>query len=60
MELSDLKLEVAKLLVTDYSFSPEDAESEVESSVKGHPEMWSENAVPKDLAEFLASDENDD
>lgn len=60
MNLQDLKETVIKLLVSDFEFLMEEAETAVEESSSEDPAIWSENADPEDLANFLASDEVDD
>lgn len=60
MDLDTLKEEVSKLLILDHDFGIEEAEEAVRDSIADHPNFWSENADPKDLANLLASDDNDD
>lgn len=57
---NNLKGNVATLLVTAHDCTIEEAEDLVGKSYASKPEIWSENADPKDLANFLASDGNDD
>jgi hypothetical protein len=56
----ELKDAVVKLLVTEHEFLIEDAEEAVAESFSTKPELWNENADAKDLANFLASDGEDD
>lgn len=60
--LNTLKEEVSKILVADYDFTVDEAEETITNSLEayGSENMWNDNAIPADLAEFLASDENDD
>lgn len=60
MELDTLKETVIKLLITDHGFTIDEAEESVSESMRLKPELWGENSDPNDLANFLASDENDD
>jgi predicted RNA polymerase sigma factor len=59
MELEVLKKEVVSTLVSYHEFTFEEAEEAVGESVKDNEEIWNENAIPKDLATYLASDENE-
>jgi hypothetical protein len=60
MTVDELKTEVSKILVVEYDFLENVADSTVEEAVKEEPGMWNENADPKDLAAYLnALDEND-
>ena len=59
-EMEELKESVVKILISKYDFLPEDAASTVDESVRKNSEMWNENADENQLAEFLASDEDDD
>jgi hypothetical protein len=56
--LETMKDEVVKLLMADHDMSIEDAEELVEDSVSDSGNLWNENAEARDLANFLASDEN--
>lgn len=60
MNFEDLKTEVAKLLVTNYDFLTEEADSAVEKSVAENTDMWNDNAEASDLANYLASDDDDE
>ena len=60
MNFEDLKTEVAKILVTKYDFLTEEAESAVEESVAENTDMWNDNAEASDLANYLASDDDDE
>lgn len=60
MERDELKETVFKILVSEHDMSTEDAEEAVETSLNSRPELWHENTDPKDLANFLASDDDDD
>lgn len=59
MELEELKAAVNKLLLSQHDFEPEDAEEMIEQSAVESPHIWNENAIPEDLANFLASGEAD-
>jgi len=59
-ELVTLKDEVVKLLMSNHDFSIEEAEEAVKDSTTSHPDMWNENADAGNLADFLASEDNDD
>lgn len=60
--LEMMKDSVEKLLVSDYDFTLEEAEETVNESFAADTNevIWHENADPKDLAKYLASDEYDD
>lgn len=60
MERLELKSAVIELLQKEFDFTVDDAEEAVNDSCDSRPELWHENAEPSDLANFLASDENDD
>ncbi len=60
MDIEELKEAVIKLLLTDHDFEMDEASEVVETSATEKPHLWDENVDPKDLAEFLASDDNDD
>ena len=60
MELDELKAEVEKLLLDKHDFEPDEAEEMIETLVSENPHFWNENAIPEDLANLLASDEDDD
>lgn len=51
---------VIKLLVSNHDFDLDEAEEKVETSVVENEDMWNENAVPEDLAKYLASEESDE
>lgn len=57
---TELKAAVNKLLLNEYDFEPEEAEETIEQSSSEKPLIWNENAVPADLAKFLASGEAGD
>lgn len=58
--ISNLKGNVATLLVTEHDCTIEEAEDLVGKSYASKPEFWSDKADPKELANLLASDENED
>lgn len=58
--VEDLKADVVKILVAEYDLLLEEAEEKVNESFANNPDIWNENAEAKDLAEFLASDDDDD
>jgi len=58
--LEALKDEVTKLLMTKHDFSIEDAETKVQGSLYDSANMWNDNADANQLADFLASDDDDD
>lgn len=60
MNLEDLKSAVIKLLVLEHDFLQAEAEETVDDSVEVKPDFWNENAIPEDLANLLASDDNDE
>lgn len=60
MTMEDLTIEVTKLLTTEYDFLVEEAEEEISESQEKNPDLWHEDAVPGDLAKYLASDESDE
>jgi hypothetical protein len=60
MELDKLKSEVLNELISVYDFDFEGSESIINKSVESRSDLWHENAQAKDLAEMLASDEDDD
>lgn len=59
MGLEELKAAVNKLLLNQHDFEPDEAEETIEQSVAESPHIWNENAIPEDLANFLASGEDD-
>lgn len=58
--MDELKVAVVKLLVTNHDFLMGEAEDAVDESFRLNPELWNDNAEAKDLAEYLASDEDND
>lgn len=60
MDLLELKASVVKILVMENDFTSDEAEEAVNEAAADKPDLWSENADPKDLANFLASDEDDE
>ena len=58
--LALIEQEVRKLLVTKYDFTLDDADSLIIDSCNKNPEIWNENAVAEDLAEYLVSDSDDE
>lgn len=59
-DVSVLKDDVVKILMTRHSFLVDDAEEAVKESFEKNPDMWSENADADQLANYLASDDGDD
>ncbi len=59
-KMSVIKDKVIDLLVKDHAFTVSDAQEAVDESVDKDASIWSENANPEELANFLASDEADD
>jgi hypothetical protein len=59
-DVQELCNDVVKILVAEHEFLLDDAEQAVEESVKAKPDIWNENADAKDLANFLASDGDDE
>lgn len=55
-----LKGKVTTTLVTDHDFSIEEAEEAVEESMKHDVDIWHENADPEDIANYLASDDDEE
>lgn len=55
--IEDLKSEVVKLLVSNYDFSIDEAEAEIESS---DADLWHENVDVNEMAKLLASDGDDE
>lgn len=60
MELAELKETVTKKLMTDHDMLIDEAEETVKDSVDDNPSIWNENADAKDLANLLASDDDDE
>lgn len=60
MDTQDLRDEVFKILITEHDFSNDDAEEAINDSMKTKPEFWNENADPRDLANALAEEEDDE
>lgn len=58
--MSDLRVSVINLLVSDHDFLIEEAEAAVENSENSHPEMWNENSDANDLASYLAEESDDE
>lgn len=58
-DLQSFRDEVVKLLVTENDFTSEEAESAVEEDINNNFDRWNENADARQLAEFLASDDDD-
>lgn len=58
--LTVLKGRVTTALVTEHEFSIEEAVEVVDRSLSDEPHLWDENGDPKDLANYLASDEDDE
>jgi hypothetical protein len=58
--VSEIKDSVVKILVTEYDYLLEDAETAVDVSMGQDPEMWNEKSDAKDLANYLASDDGDE
>ncbi len=58
--MEDLKLNVAKILTTQYGLDSDDVDDLIDSSVKDEPDIWNENSDPAQLANHLASDEDND
>lgn len=56
---SRLKGEVTTLLVTHHDFTIDEAEEAVNASFDEREDLWHENAEAKDLAKFLASDDDE-
>lgn len=59
-DIAKFKLEVLAELVSTYGMLLDEAGYAVETSYNNEPENWHENAVVKDLAEYLASDSDDE
>lgn len=59
-KMQELKDKVTSLLVTVHDFDNEEAAEAVDTSSRERPELWGENSVAEDLANFLASEDNDD
>jgi hypothetical protein len=58
--VEDLKTDVTKLLVTDHDLTIEEAEEKITESIRTNPDWWNENAYAKNLANSLASDDDDE
>jgi hypothetical protein len=58
-KMSDLQDLVVTELTTSYEFTMDEAEKIVEKSVTDDHEIWHDAARAKDIAKYLASDEND-
>lgn len=58
--LEGLKADVVKMLVTDFDMTMDEAATSVEESYRENSDLWNSNAVPWDLAKFLASEGDDD
>lgn len=58
--MRELKDAVVKILVAEYEFLLDDAENAVDDSLRDDSQMWTENAEPKDLAKYLATEEDDE
>lgn len=54
-----LKGEVTTLLVTQHDFTMDEAEEAVNESFADKPDLWNENAEARDLANFLASEDDE-
>jgi hypothetical protein len=59
MDLEELKVAVNKLLLHEHDFQPDEAEELIEQSVAENPLFWNENAIPEDLANLLATGDDD-
>jgi hypothetical protein len=59
MTLEELKTATTKCLMIDYGFTLDEAEESIDKSVSASAEIWNENAVPDDLAEFLALEDSE-
>lgn len=55
-----LQEEVTNKLVTTYDFLIEEAEEVVSKSYASEPQLWTENASVSDLANMLATGEDDE
>lgn len=58
--LENLKNATIKFLMTEKDFTLEEAEEAVEQSTSENPDIWNENADAKDLANHLASGDDED
>lgn len=58
--LDELKADVVKYLVISYDYTMEDAYEAVTDSVSVNADMWSENASAADLANYLATDDEEE
>ncbi len=59
-DASALKSEVTGLLVSRHDFTMEEAEETVNEDFEKDASTWNENASADDLANYLASDDNDE
>ncbi len=59
MTVEELKMATTKALMIDYGFTLDEAEESIDKSINGNSEIWNENAVPDDLAEFLAHEDSE-
>ena len=59
-EEANLEEKVRRLLVVEYDLSVNDADEMIVESCNVNPEIWNENAVAEDLAEYLVSDSDDE
>jgi hypothetical protein len=59
-DMSALRDEVVKILMSNHDFLVNDAEEAVQESVSKNPDFWNENADANDLANVLAEDDDDE
>lgn len=55
--MSELKAAVSKLLIVEHDLTDDDATELIENS---NPDIWHAEADPKELANYLASGEDDE
>jgi ribulose kinase len=58
--INQVKEDVIKELCTSYSFEVNEADDKVAESMRKEPGMWSVKADAKDIADYLANDDDDE